>query len=98
MVAPVLACQARSGLGLAQDPVDRRATDRALALGHVHAGLRDLDGALEVALLLALHAVAVVRVVGHDSSSSCCQPGRPGAWLAASGRDLCSALDRSATT
>src|SRR5688500_17559566 len=60
-----------SGLDLAQDPVHGGAADRALALGHVHARLRDLHGALEVALLLALHAVAVVRVVGHGSSSSC---------------------------
>src|SRR3954451_21008996 len=46
-----------SGLGLAEDPVHGRATDRALALRHVHAGLRDLHGALEVTLLLALDAV-----------------------------------------
>jgi len=55
------------GSRLAQDPVDGRSADRALALGHVHAGLADLDGSLEVALLLALHAVAVVRLglCGH---------------------------------
>jgi len=68
-----------SGLGLAEDPVHGRATDRALALGHVHAGLRDFHGALEVTLLLALHAIAVVRSVGHGSSSSCCRPGWPDA-------------------
>src|SRR3954465_11516953 len=86
-----------SGLRLAQDAVHGRAADRALALGHVHAGLRDFHGALEVALLLALHAVAVVRVVGHGSSSSCCRPGRPGALLAAVRPRLRLALDRSAT-
>ena len=55
------------GLGLAQDAVHGGAADRALALGHVHAGLADLDRALEVTLLLALHAVAVVRLglCGH---------------------------------
>src|SRR4051812_45668177 len=53
--------------GLAKDPIHGRTADRALALGHVHAGLADLDRAFEVSLLFALHAVTVVRLglCGH---------------------------------
>src|SRR4051812_25373281 len=66
--------------GLAQGAVDRGAADGTLALGHVHARLRPLAVPLEVPLLLALDAVAVVRG-GHGSSSSivgrsACRPRR----------------------
>ena len=63
-------CNARSSdLRLAEDPVDSGATHRALALGHVHTGLRHLDGPGEIALFLALNAVPVVGLglVGHDA-------------------------------
>src|SRR5690554_4826538 len=58
----------RSGGCLSQDPVDGGAAHRTLALGHVHAGLADLDVSFKVALLLALDAVAAVRLGlgGHD--------------------------------
>src|SRR4029078_2230067 len=54
--------------GRGEDAVHRGAADRPLALGHPHTGLGDLDLALVVALLLALDAVAVVRLglLGHD--------------------------------
>src|SRR5689334_17530534 len=54
----------RAGLRLAEDPVHRGAADRALALGHAPTRVADRDLTLEVALLPALHAVAVVGV-GH---------------------------------
>src|SRR3569833_1793925 len=50
-----------SGQDLAQDPVDGGATNRALTQNQKQTKLRDLHRALEVALLLALDAVAVVR-------------------------------------
>src|SRR5205085_10081302 len=54
--------------GLAEDPVHLGAADRAGALRHPAAGLTDLDLAVEVPLLLALDAVAVVGV-RHGLSS-----------------------------
>src|SRR5262249_55898761 len=54
-----------SGSRLAEDPVDRGTAHRAFALGHLHAGPRDRHAALEVPLLPALDAVAVVGL-GHD--------------------------------
>ena len=59
--------------GLAEDPVHLRATDRALALCHATARLADRDLTLEVPLLLALHAVAVVGL-GHVASSGTWRP------------------------
>src|SRR5947208_3588071 len=56
--------QSGPDLGLAEDPVHLRAAHRAGALGHAATGLADLDFAFEVALVLALHAVTVVRL-GH---------------------------------
>src|SRR3954447_9931285 len=57
-----------ASLRLAEDPVHLGAADRAGALGHPAAGLADLDLAVEVALFLALHAVAVVAL-SHGISS-----------------------------
>src|SRR5689334_7547360 len=54
----------RAGLRLAEDPVHRGAADRALALGHAPTRVAARDLTLEVALLPALPAVAVVGV-GH---------------------------------
>src|SRR5438045_3544374 len=53
--------------GLPEDAVHLRAAMRALAFGHPAPGVASYDLALEVALLLALHAVAVV-CLGHVAS------------------------------
>src|SRR5256885_12426659 len=50
--------------GLAEDPVHLGTAHGAGALSHAATGLADLDFAFEVALVLALHAVTVVRL-GH---------------------------------
>ncbi len=50
--------------GLSEDPVHLRAAHGARALSHPPARLADLDLTVEVALLLALHAVSVVAL-GH---------------------------------
>src|SRR3954447_25329252 len=65
-------------LRLAEDPVHLGAADRAGALGHPATGLADLDLAVEVALLLALHAVAVVALRHGISSFSGCLGTRAG--------------------
>src|SRR5439155_7109657 len=56
--------------GLAEDPVHLGAADRAGALRHPATGLADLDLAVEVTLLLALHAVAVVALSHGESPRS----------------------------
>src|SRR5690348_9752138 len=53
-------------LGLTEDPVHLGAADGAGALRHAPARLADLDLAVEVPLLLALHAVAVVALRHAD--------------------------------
>src|SRR5204862_5376012 len=62
------------GLGLAEDAVHLRSAHGAETLGHAATGVAHLDLAVEVALLLALDAVAVVSlrhgvllVVGGDA-------------------------------
>src|SRR3954454_23557328 len=60
----------RRSSGLAEDPVYLGAADRAGALRHPATGLADLDLAVEVTLLLALHAVAVVALSHGESPRS----------------------------
>src|SRR5664280_672880 len=50
--------------GLAENAVHLRAADRTGALSHSPTGLADLDRAFEIALVFALHAIAVV-CLGH---------------------------------
>ena len=70
--------RADCGSGLAEDAVHLRSAHGAETLGHAATGVAHLDLAVEVALLLALDAVAVVSlrhgvllVVGGDACPGC---------------------------
>src|SRR5437763_12766830 len=72
---PPLLCVGRvlRASGLAENAVHLGAGDRAEALGQASTGVAHLDFTVERALLLALHAVALVAV-GHGPSSVVCRP------------------------
>src|SRR4051812_46102342 len=61
-----------SASGLAEDPVQVRATDRADTLGHLGALVVDANLAFSLALLLALHAVELAAPgLRHDGLLAC---------------------------